>query len=180
MQITSKLWNTYHAKEHVRMACEKSLSDMGVEYFDLYMIHFPISQKFVPFETAYPPEWVFPGEGKIVLDPVSYQETWMAMEELVKAGLVKTIGTCNMDVLSYCTIAPAVNQVEMHPYLIQKDLLDYCKSVGIHITAFSPLGSSSYIEIGMDGGKGTGALNEETVKAVAEAVNRTPAQVVRV
>jgi diketogulonate reductase-like aldo/keto reductase len=184
LQITSKLWNTYHAKEHVRLACEKSLFDMGVEYFDLYLIHFPISQKFVPIETAYPPEWVFPGEGKIVLDPVPYQETWMAMEELVKAGLAKSIGTCNimclqlMDVLSYCTITPAVNQVEMHPYLVQKSLIDYCKSVGIHITAFSPLGSSSYIEIGMDGGKGTGALNEEVVKAVAAEVSRSPAQVV--
>ena len=183
-QITSKLWNTYHHKEHVRLACEKSLSDMGIDYFDLYLIHFPISQKFVPIETAYPPEWVFPGEGKIVLDPVPYQETWMAMEDLVKAGLVKSIGTCNimcrqiMDILSYCTIIPAVNQVELHPYLTQQGLLDYCKSVGIHVTGFSPLGSSSYIELGMDGGKGTGALNEDVVKAIAAEVGRTPAQVI--
>jgi len=182
--ITSKLWNTYHAKEHVRMACEKSLSDMGVDYFDLYLIHFPICLKYVPFEVAYPPEWMFPGEGKIVQSPVPYHETWMAMEELVKAGLAKSVGTCNimcqqlMDILSYCTITPAVNQVEMHPYLTQQSLVDYCKSVGIHITAFSPLGSSSYIELGMDGGKGTGALNEPVVKAVAAEVGRTAAQVV--
>ena len=97
-----------------------------MDYIDLYLIHFPIAQKFVPIETAYPPEWVYPGAGKIMLDPVPYQETWMAMEDLVKAGLVKNIGTCNiraftlMDILSYCTIKPAVNQVEMHPYLTQQ------------------------------------------------------------
>jgi D-xylose reductase len=66
----------------------------------------------------------------------------------------------------------------MHPYLTQKSLLDYCKSVGIHITAFSPLGSSSYIELGMDGGKGIGALTEPAVTAVASEVGRTPAQVI--
>lgn len=56
--VTSKLWNTYHAKEHVELACRKSLADLGLDYVDLYLIHFPISQKFVPIETRYPPEWV--------------------------------------------------------------------------------------------------------------------------
>jgi len=61
--ITSKLWNTYHKKEHVELAIEKSLSDMKLRYFDLYMIHFPISQKYVPFDIRYPPEWIYDAAG---------------------------------------------------------------------------------------------------------------------
>ena len=56
--VTSKLWNTYHRKEYVKAACMKTLEDLGLEYLDLYLIHFPISLKFVPFEERYPPEWI--------------------------------------------------------------------------------------------------------------------------
>lgn len=57
--VTSKLWNTYHRKEHVKQACLKDMKDLGVDYLDLYLIHFPIAQKFVPFEERYPPEWLY-------------------------------------------------------------------------------------------------------------------------
>lgn len=120
--ITSKLWNTYHRKEHVKMACKKSMEDLGVEYLDLYLIHFPISLKFVPFDVLYPPEWIDLSEMKMVEDPVPYRETWEAMEELVAEGLVKTIGVCNIgttmlrDVLTYAKVKPAVLQIEVHPY----------------------------------------------------------------
>ena len=117
MWITSKLWNTYHRKEHVKAACLKTLKDLGLEYLDLDLIHFPISLKFVPFETRYPPEWFHDPNAEnptMVDDPVPYQETWMAMEELVKEGLVKNIGCSNIgtmmlrDVLAYSTIKPSV------------------------------------------------------------------------
>lgn len=104
VQITSKLWNTYHAKEHVRLACEKSLADLNLTYLDLYLIHFPISQRFVPIETRYPPEWIYDPNApnpKIELQPVPLRETWQAMEELVTGSLVRNIGVCNLVVHYY-------------------------------------------------------------------------------
>jgi len=96
--VTSKLWNTFHRKEHVKMACKKTLEDLGLEYLDLYLIHFPIALKYVPFETRYPPEWFHdPNAEKPQMeeDNVPMQETWEAMQELVQEGLVKNIGVSN-------------------------------------------------------------------------------------
>ena len=96
--VTSKLWNTYHSAEHVRMACEKSLRDLGLKQLDLYLIHFPIAQKYVPIELRYPPGWFFdPAAAKPCMEEVRVpiSETWAAMEKLVDDGLVKHIGICN-------------------------------------------------------------------------------------
>ena len=82
-----------------------------------------------------------------------------------------------MDLLSYAKIPPAVLQVEVHPYLTQQALLDFCKASNIHVTAFSPLGSGSYIELGMDFGLGVGVLKEPSVLEIATAVGKTAAQV---
>ncbi|MEN8772769.1 MAG: aldo/keto reductase [Akkermansiaceae bacterium] len=152
--VTSKLWNTYHEPQHVRAACEKSLSDLGLEQLDLYLIHFPIALEFVPFETMYPPGWTAGGEA---MSPISvpYSDTWRAMEELVDAGLTKRIGVSNIgtamlrEVLSYSRIKPAVLQVEMHPYLCQEHLLRFCKEQDVAVTAFSPFGADSYLPLGM-------------------------------
>ncbi|CAE7659433.1 XYL1 [Symbiodinium necroappetens] len=82
--ITSKLWNTYHRRENVPLACQRTLDDLGLDYLDLYLIHFPISLAFVPFDRCYPPEWTDkPGNaGHMILDPVPYRETWEAMQAL--------------------------------------------------------------------------------------------------
>ena len=101
--ITSKLWNTFHRPEHVKAACQKSLSDMGLDYLDLYLIHFPIALQYVPIDSIYPPEWVNFDENvnggvpKMVLDNgVTYQQTYEAMEKLQQEGLVRNIGCCNI------------------------------------------------------------------------------------
>lgn len=137
--ITSKLWNTYHRKENVEAACKKSLSDLGLDYLDLYLIHFPISLKYVPIEQRYPPEWMSDA-GVMEIDPVPYRETYEAMQELQKKGLTKAIGVSNLcchglqDVLSYATIKPAVNQVELHPYLRQESLVNFNQANGVVVT----------------------------------------------
>ncbi len=156
--ITSKLWNTYHRRKHVRQAAEKSLRDLQLDYLDLYLIHFPIALRNVGIEDRYPPGWFFDPSAEhpqMEADQVPISETWGAMEELVQAGLVRNIGVCNFgcsllrDLLSYAAIQPSVLQVESHPYLVQEKLLRYCHEQNIIYTAFSPLGAQSYFELGM-------------------------------
>ena len=77
--VTSKLWNTYHSPEHVPMACQRTLRDLQLSYLDEYLIHFPISMEYVPFEKKYPPEWTNL-DGKMVLVPQDMCATWKAME----------------------------------------------------------------------------------------------------
>ncbi len=184
--ITSKLWNTYHAAEHVKPALEKSLGDLQLDYLDLYLIHFPIAQKFVPIEDRYPPEWFFDPEvesPKIELAGVPVRETWEAMEELVDLGLVKNIGICNFnlqllrDLLSYAKIRPAVLQVELHPRLTQEKLIRFCDDEDIAVTAFSPLGAESYFSIGM-ADPGESVLLQPEILEIAQRHQKTPAQIV--
>lgn len=183
--VTSKLWNTYHSPEHVRMACEKSLSDLQLDYLDLYLIHFPLAQRFVPIETRYPPGWFFdPDASSPVVEEarVPVQATWQAMEELTKEGLVRNIGICNFgtsqirDLLTYAHIRPAVLQVETHPRLTQPKLLRYCQQEKIAYTAFSPLGAQSYYSLNM-ADQSESLLSHPVVTAIAKQVQRTAAQV---
>jgi D-xylose reductase len=181
--VTSKLWNTYHRKEHVKAACLRSLKDLGLEYLDLYLIHFPIALKYVPFETRYPAGWNHTDEPGMVEDNVPFEETWRAMEELVKEGLVRNIGVCNVgtsllrDVLNYATIKPAVLQIELHPYLTQEKLIRFCRTKGIAVTAFSNLGAGSYVSLNMATVEES-CLREPVVIEIAKRHGKTEAQVV--
>ena len=183
--VTSKLWNTYHAREHVRPAVERSLRDLGLDYLDLYLVHFPIAQEFVPFERRYPPGWFFdPGapEPRMHFARVPFAETWAAMEDLVAAGLVRNIGVCNVgtamlrDLLSYAHVRPAVLQVELHPYLTQAKLVRFGHEHRVAVTAFSPLGAQSYFALNMAEASES-VLEQPAVKAIAERYGKTPAQV---
>ena len=182
--VTSKLWNTDHEPPHVRAACERSLKDLGLEYLDLYLIHFPIALEYVDPAMRYPAGWVDPAEenGAMKQIRVSYAETWKAMEQLVDDGLVKRIGVCNLtaaglrEVLSYARIRPATLQVELHPYLCQKALVRYAQSEDIAVTAFSPFGADSYITLGMAEACDR-LLDHEVIVKIAAAHDRSPAQV---
>jgi D-xylose reductase len=184
--VTSKLWNTYHSKQHVGLALQRSLKDLQLDYLDLYLIHFPIAQKFVPFEDRYPPEWITDPESKnptMQLAPVPLMETWQAMEVLVDKGLVKEIGVCNYntgllnDLMAYARIKPAALQVESHPYLTQERLMRLAADYDIQVTAFSPLGALSYLELDMAGASES-VLEQDVVKAAAKRLGKTYAQVV--
>ena len=184
--ITSKLWNTFHRKEYVQQACEKSLSDLGLDYFDLYLIHFPIALQYVDINDRYPPEWIFNPQDDnptMELDSVPLSETWAAMESLVENQLARQIGVCNYsavllhDLMSYARIKPAMLQIESHPYLTQDALIRTAQSYNIAVTAFSPLGALSYVSLDM-ASKGDSVLTETVVIKAAERASVTPAQVV--
>ncbi|KAJ2744982.1 D-xylose reductase [Coemansia sp. BCRC 34301] len=183
--ITSKLWCTYHRREHVEPALRRTLSDLNLDYVDLYLVHFPIALKHVPMDQRYPPEWSYEVGGPVVPDNVPYQETWQAMEGVYDKGLAKNIGISNMpgaliyDVLSYARVKPAVLQIEMHPYLVREQLVDLAHSEGIAVTAYSSFGDTSYHEINMapKGPEFMPLLKHNVVADIATRHGRSPAQV---
>jgi len=180
--ITSKLWNTFHARHHVKAATKMQLELWGLEYFDLFLVHFPIALEYVDPNHRYPPEWWGDDKKSVNLQNTPFQETWGVMEELVDDGLVRNIGVSNVagallvDILSYARIQPQVLQVELHPYLTQEPLLRLTKTLGIAVTAYSSFGPQSYLELGFKGNV-TPLFKQDTVVSVARAHERDPAQV---
>ena len=138
--ITSKLWNDCHAPQHVRPALERSLRNLQVDHLDLYLIHWP---------AAHRPGVTLPSgpQDLIPLEEIPLAATWGAMEALVEAGLVRRIGVSNVTapklaaLLEHARLPPALNQVERHPYLQQRELLQFCRDRGVLVTAYAPLGS---------------------------------------
>jgi len=180
--ITSKLWNTFHAKEHVQALAKRQLADWGLEYFDLFLIHFPIALKYVDPAHRYPPEW-FGDDGKVYTQDTPIQETWEAMETLVDQGLAKDIGVSNFngsllcDLLRYAKKKPSVLQIEHHPYLTQEPLVEFAKYHGIAITAYCSFGPQSWLELQM--GKDAVLLltENETINNISTATGKTQSQI---
>ncbi|KAK0384700.1 hypothetical protein NLU13_7178 [Sarocladium strictum] len=142
--LTSKLWNTHHAPEDVEAAVDQTLKDLGTDYLDLYLMHWPVAfkntGKWLPIDE----------DGLYALADIDPAVTWAAMEKLVQSGKVRAIGVSNFTIdriekllaAPTTTITPAVNQVEAHPYLQQPELFSFCQSKGILIAAYSPLGNN--------------------------------------
>lgn len=166
--ITSKLWCQNAHRDHVIPALKKSLSALQMEYLDLYLVHWPISSK--PGEVGFP----VPKEDLL---PMDYRGVWEAMEESQMLGLTKSIGLSNFSckkietILTFATIPPSINQVEMHPVWQQRKLIEFCKAKGIIVTAYSPLGA-----VGKIYGSNQ-VLENETLKEIAKAHGKTVAQV---
>ncbi|MCL4144590.1 UNVERIFIED_CONTAM: hypothetical protein GTU68_028024 [Idotea baltica] len=123
--ITSKLWNNAHSQPRFTKSLDQSLTALGVDQIDLYLIHWPVAEA------------------------APLTETWALMEQAARAGKVRSIGVSNFaphhieEVIASGSIPPAVNQVECHPYFNQKRLLDACAAHDIKLTAYSPLGIPS-------------------------------------
>ncbi|QPG75712.1 NAD(P)H-dependent D-xylose reductase (XR) [Brettanomyces nanus] len=182
--IVSKLWNSYHSPKNVKLVVNKILSDLGLDYLDVLYMHFPIAQKFVPIEERYPPGFFCGTEGVWEYENVPIAVTWAAMENLVKEGLVKSIGISNscgaviQDLLRGCKIRPQLLQIEHHPYLVQKRLVEYVQAQGIVIVAYSSFGPQSFVE--MDNPMAVNCpklFDNPTIKKIAQAHKVSAAQV---
>ncbi|KAH7887194.1 NADP-dependent oxidoreductase domain-containing protein [Phlebopus sp. FC_14] len=142
--ITSKLWGTYHSR--VEECLDQTLANLGTDYLDLYLIHWPVAMNPNGNHPVFP---MRPNGNRDIDESWDLKDTWKGMEEMVKKGKVKSIGVSNFSekvlekILSTAVIIPAVNQLELHLYNPQLKLLDYLKLKTIVAQAYSPLGSTN-------------------------------------
>jgi L-glyceraldehyde reductase len=144
--ITSKLWNSQHRPEHVADALDDCLAELGLDYLDLYLVHFPVAFD----ETKDPNNQLFPLDESSshsdkdvkMYDGVSIVDTWKAMTQLDKKK-ARAVGVSNhtkehlQALIDGTGVTPAANQIERHPRLLQPELIKYCAEKNIHITAYS-------------------------------------------
>ncbi len=151
--VTSKLWNTDRGYDETMAAFEKTMANLGLDYLDLYLIHWPANHKQFGDQA----------------DQIN-ADTWRAFEDLYKAGKIKAIGVSNFmpnhleSLLANCEIKPMVNQIEVHPGWPQTEAINYCQRHDILVEAWAPLGEAA-------------SLNNDVIKAIAAKYDHTPAQV---
>lgn len=172
--VTSKLWNTNHRPDEVEKACIQTLKDLRLEYLDLYLMHWGIA--FKPGNDLEP----LTKDGRVIRDNVPISDTWTAMENLVKKGLVRSVGVANftaamlVDLLTYANIKPAMNQIELHPYNSQNALVQFCKDEEVAVTAYSPLGRQG---VHNNSRQGPRLFDDPVIKKVAKKHKKTQAQI---
>src|SRR5690625_5166428 len=143
--VTTKVWNDQQGYDQTKRAFAESLEKLGLEKLDLYLIHWPMPDTFV--------------------------ETWHALEELYEEGKVRAIGVSNFlthhleELFKQATIKPVINQIELHPRLVQQEVIDFCRTHDIAIQSWSPLGKAQYLE-------------HPNLIAIAENHGKSPAQII--
>ncbi|KAJ8488945.1 hypothetical protein ONZ45_g13774 [Pleurotus djamor] len=139
--ITSKLAWTYHSR--IEESVEESLQALGTSYIDLFLMHWPQQLAYESKENFRPRN---PDGSVKTVDSPTFVEVWATMEKLLDTGKIKSIGVSNFSIktlevlLKTAKVVPAVNQIELHPYLSQVELVEYCKKKGIVVTAYAPTG----------------------------------------
>ncbi|KIJ67956.1 hypothetical protein HYDPIDRAFT_83133 [Hydnomerulius pinastri MD-312] len=163
--VTTKLPLNHPGR--VQESINESLANAGLEYYDLYLVHWPQTIARGPNDE----ELKNPDGSLLALDSPTFNDTWAEMEAVLASGKVRAIGISNFSIrnieklLTTAKVVPAINQVELHPYLAQPELLEYCKSKGIYLTAYTPTGYGTV--------RGDAVINE-----LAAKYNATPAQVI--
>ncbi|VUC26797.1 unnamed protein product [Clonostachys rosea] len=179
--ITTKLWCNAHHPDDVAPALDDSLRDLDVDYVDLYLMHYPCSFKRGPE--------LFPSgpDGKMLTDSTHFVDTWKAMERLLESGKTRAIGVSNFskleleEILEKGSVVPAVHQTELHPYLQQKEFVDWHEEKGIKIIQFSPCGNLntfySQVSWAKDEAKMTRLIDHPTLIRIAEKHGKSPIQI---
>ncbi|XP_031616542.1 1,5-anhydro-D-fructose reductase-like [Contarinia nasturtii] len=183
--VTTKLWSTFHEPDQVEKAFQRSFDNLNLDYIDLYLMHYPVAYRRVLQNIRLPSDdvnafYVFPVDknGNTLTEDVDYVDTWRAMEKLIETGQVRSIGISNFNseqterILSMATIKPVTNQVECHPNLNQRKLINFNAARNMTITAYSPLGRPH-----TPNGQKL-ALSEPKVLELAQKYRKTPAQII--
>ncbi|XP_003425364.1 1,5-anhydro-D-fructose reductase [Nasonia vitripennis] len=169
--VTTKLWSNTHKEDQVVPTCKKSLANLGLEYVDLYLIHWPFA--FKEGDELLPKD----ASGKLLLSDTDYLETWKGMEECKRQGLARSIGVSNFNseqitrLLEAAKIKPVNNQVEVSLKLNQKALIEFCKKHDITVTGYSPLGRPGN-RYGI-----TNAWDDPIIQELVKKYGKTPAQI---
>ncbi|KAF7558717.1 hypothetical protein G7046_g5449 [Stylonectria norvegica] len=186
--VTTKLWNNYHRREHALAMAKTQNEAWGLGYIDLYLIHFPVANKYIdPGKLRFPAWWMDEAHTIVETDNVPIRETWEALETIVNNGTARSIGVSNFsaqsiyDLQRYARHPISALQIEHHPYLAQPQLVALAQENNIAVTAYSSFGPQSFVELpGIFSQRTHGAeplLDAAVITGLAEKHGKTPAQI---